>query len=515
MSLQFDLPQHNNIIKVIGVGGGGGNAVNYMHQQGIAGVDFVVCNTDAQVLQLSGIEKKIQLGTQLTEGRGAGMNPDVGKRSALESIDSIKELFAGTKMVFITAGMGKGTGTGAAPVIAKVAKDLGLLTVALVTTPLSVEGPRRYQQAVDGVAELKNHVDTLLVISNDKLREIYGNLKLSEAFSQANNILSNAAKAIAEIITIPGFVNVDFEDVNTVMKNSGVALMGTAVFEGENRAMNAVEAALNSPLLNDNDIRGAKNILINISSGTEEVTLDEVTDITEYVQREAGYDTNIIWGNCSNETLGSKLSVTIIATGFESAGLAKQDKRSTRKKVDLHDDRYPEAKEVIRPRKKTEPSTPMNTIPFEVPETSGQPEMTLQVKSPNEIQDPAINDPVDTPRQDWEVIVMEDQAKAEFELKTREDPLPETKPDEKLDLSTQAKADRVNRLKNLSMKLNNPNAINEMEREPAYLRRSVELKDVPHSSDNSASSYFMGMDENGTPELKRDNSFLHGNDKVD
>src|SRR5215831_3332461 len=305
MSIHFDLPQEqSSIIKVIGVGGGGGNAVNHMFRQGIVGVNFVVANTDRQAIEMSPVPNKIQLGLSLTEGRGAGMNPEIGKRAALESVEDIKSfLEKNTKMLFITAGMGKGTGTGAAPVIASIAREMGILTVGLVTSPFSAEGPRRFQQAQDGVSEIKKFVDTLLVISNDKLREIHGNLTLSAAFGQADNILSNAAKSIAEIITVPGYVNVDFEDVNTVMRNSGVAIMGMASCEGENRALNAVQAALRSPLLNDNDIKGAKNILVNINSGTQEVTLDEVSEITEYIQREAGYETNIIWGNCFNESL--------------------------------------------------------------------------------------------------------------------------------------------------------------------------------------------------------------------
>lgn len=510
MPLTFDLPVTNNIIKVVGVGGGGGNAVNYMHKQGIAGVDFVVCNTDAQVLQLSAIEKKIQLGLQLTEGRGAGMNPEIGKRAAIESYEQLKDLFVGTKMIFITAGMGKGTGTGAAPVIAKIAKELGILTVGLVTTPLSVEGPRRYNQAVEGINELKNYVDTLLVVSNDKLREIYGNMKLMEAFSQANNIISNAAKAIAEIITVPGFVNVDFEDVNTVMKNSGVALMGTAMFEGENRAMNAVEAALNSPLLNDNDIRGAKNILINISSGMDEVTLDEVTDITEYVQREAGNDTNIIWGNCYNDSLENKLSVTIIATGFESNGLMRPETKNKREVVDLHGK---DSKEIIKPRK-TKQEIPVTTNLFEdevkLTIESITPDITLKTETDSIIEKP----------KEKEVLVMKDETPVEtsndFTLKTVQQEVSDTTSEEqKLELTMSAKNERLSRLKGLSMKIGNPQMVNEMEREPAYMRRNISLDDVAHSSESTASPYFLAPNENGEIEMKKDNSFLHGNDKVD
>ncbi len=330
LSIQFDLNKEQvSIIKVIGVGGGGSNAVNHMYRQGIIGVDFMVCNTDQQALDLSPVNTKLVLGHSLTEGRGAGMDPAIVKKAAMESYEVIKELLSrGTKMVFITAGMGKGTGTGGAPVIAKAARELGILTVGLVTTPFMAEGPKRLKQAKEGIEELRNFVDSILIISNDKLRMIHGNLALSSAFNQADSILTNAAKSIAEIITVAGYVNVDFNDVNTVMRNSGVAIMGTAVAEGENRAILAVEEALNSPLLNDNDIKGAKNILLNITSGKIEVTLDEISEIQDYIQSKAGSDTNIIWGNCYNEALGDKLSVTVIATGFESIDPIRQVKKT-------------------------------------------------------------------------------------------------------------------------------------------------------------------------------------------
>jgi len=307
-----------SIIKVIGVGGGGGNAVNYMYQQGIKDVDFVICNTDAQALAKSNVPKKIQLGESLTEGRGAGNKPEKGEQSAIENLDDVTAVLEdNTKMVFITAGMGGGTGTGAAPIIAKAAKDMNILTVGIVTIPFRFEGRQRINQAVEGIRKLKESVDSLLVIDNGKLSEIYGDLKLSTAFSKADDVLATAAKGIAEIITLHGYINVDFEDVKTVMTNSGVAVMGSASAEGEGRAVTAIREALTSPLLDNNDVRGAKSILLNITSGTEEVTMDEVGEITDYVYEAVGDSGNIIWGTGQDEALENKISVTIIATGFE------------------------------------------------------------------------------------------------------------------------------------------------------------------------------------------------------
>lgn len=321
MSIQFEmLKEQSSIIKVIGVGGGGGNAVNHMYKQGISGVDFIVCNTDAQALELSPIPNKVQLGMSLTEGMGAGADPDVGENSAIESIDDIKRMLGtNTKMLFITAGMGGGTGTGASPVLAKAAKELGILTVAIITTPFTFEGKRRRSQAEEGLSELRKYVDSYLVISNDRLREIFGNLTMTAAFAKADDILTTAAKGIAEIITIPGYVNVDFKDVRTVMNDSGVAIMGNAVAEGEDRAIKAVEGALASPLLKDNEIEGARYILLNITSGLKEVTMDEVAIITDYIQEKAGLSADLIWGNCIDENFGEELSVTIIATGFQTS----------------------------------------------------------------------------------------------------------------------------------------------------------------------------------------------------
>ena len=303
-----------NYIKVIGVGGGGGNAVNHMMEEGIQGVDFILCNTDHQALMRSSIKDKVHLGKREL---GAGNDPNIGREAAEISQEEIKALLdENTKMLFVTAGMGGGTGTGAAPVIAKIAKDRGILTVGIVTMPMEREGRRRKLQALAGIEELKKCVDTLILISTDKLRDQYGNMKLSEAFRKADDVLTTAAKGIAEIITVPGYVNVDFEDVTTVMKDSGKAIMGSGRAEGEGRAEKAIKAAIHSPLLNDSNIEGAKNILLYITSGTDEVSLDEVDEILEIAQNACGNNSDVIWGNGTDESLGNALSVTLIATGF-------------------------------------------------------------------------------------------------------------------------------------------------------------------------------------------------------
>ena len=318
---QFDLPKDQSaIIKVIGVGGGGGNAVNHMYDQDIEGVDFIICNTDAQAIKQSKVPNKIQLGPTLTQGLGAGANPEIGAKATEESIEEIKKILeVNTKMAFITAGMGGGTGTGGAPILAKICKDLGILTVGIVTTPFAYEGKRRIAQAEEGIMLLKEHVDTLLVISNDKMRHQFGNLKMKEAFNKADNVLATAAKCITDVINTTGEINVDFADVSTVMKNGGVAILGSAMAEGEDRAQVAIENALNSPLLNDDDIHGAKWILININAapGEHEFTMDEVEIIQTHLISQAGADTDVILGLGYDESLGANIGITIIATGFE------------------------------------------------------------------------------------------------------------------------------------------------------------------------------------------------------
>ena len=317
-----DATQEESIIKVIGVGGGGGNAVEYMYEKGICDVDFVICNTDYQALRNSPIPCKIQLGKELTAGHGAGNNPAMGEKSAQESLADIEAILKkDTRMAFITAAMGGGTGTGAAPVIAKLSKDMGILTVGIVSVPARFEGPKRLDQARDGLRRLKDHVDCLIVIDNEKIKSIYGSQTISQAFAKANDVLNIAAKGIAEIITLPGYINVDFADVRTVMTDSGVAIMGAAQASGEDRAIRAITEALESPLLNNNDILGAKDILLNITSGTDEITMDEMSQITSHIIRKVGNNAAVIWGVGTDPDLGDAISVTIIATGFPTGDI--------------------------------------------------------------------------------------------------------------------------------------------------------------------------------------------------
>lgn len=332
--IQFDLPnEQSSIIKVIGVGGGGSNAVNYMHSLGIDGVDFIVCNTDAQALALSKVPNKIQLGPSLTQGLGAGANPEIGRQATEESLDEIRRILeVNTKMAFVTAGMGGGTGTGGAPIISKICKDMGILTVGIITTPFSYEGKKRALHADSGIQQMKSQVDTLLVISNDKLRHQFGNLTMSAALSTADNVLATAAKCITDVINTTGQINVDFADVCTVMRNGGVAILGSARAQGEDRAQVAIQQALNSPLLNDSDIKGAKWVLININSrmGVNEFTMDEVETIQEYLLTQAGPDADVILGLGYDESLGEEISITIIATGFEQKSPFGEEKPEAR-----------------------------------------------------------------------------------------------------------------------------------------------------------------------------------------
>lgn len=448
--MQFNIPDDKHpIIKVIGVGGGGSNAVNYMYNQGIVGVDFAICNTDNQAIHLSPVPTKIQLGPSLTEGRGAGSKPVVGREACIESIEDIKQMISShTKMLFITAGMGGGTGTGAAPVIAKAAREMDILTVGIVTTPFTFEGRRRAKQAEEGIAEFKKNVDTLIIVSNDKLKKMYGNLALAEAFAKADDILTIAAKGIAEIITIPGYVNVDFEDVNTVMRDSGVAVMGTSTMSGEDRAIRAAEAALQSPLLEDNDIRGAQHILLNITSGTQEVTMDEVSQITEYVQDAAGQGTDLIWGNCFDESLGEKITVTIIATGFET-----NRNRETGKVV-----QQPQTN-TYTPQPYRQPQQNQNQV-------QPQENKSLRVSLDDEDNSRYYNDYNGDKKKDKYVIqplepIIPNDKKQQPPATPRVNPNTKTV---------------VNEPKAYSSKqLDNPDALSEMENQPAYLRKGIRL----------------------------------------
>ena len=513
--LKFDLPKNQSaIIKVIGVGGGGSNAVSYMYNQGIKGVDFIVCNTDAQALEASPVPMKIQLGEK---GLGAGSIPEVGKEAATENIEDLKHILEkNTKMVFITAGMGGGTGTGAAPVIAKVAKEMGILTVGIVTIPFSFEGRKRKMQAEAGIEELKQNVDTLLLICNDKLRDLHGDLKLSEAFQKADNILSVASKGIAEIITVTGYINVDFEDVKTVMENSGTAIMGSATAEGENRAIKAVEEALSSPLLNDNNIKGASDILLYISSGNEEITMDEVSDITDYIQEEAGQSAEIIWGNGKDESLENKISITLVATGFKSDEDPGILRRPAKRKIIPLNTKKEEKSE--RPRI----TEPINEITLITPKKEEEKEVLNAENSKAEnktLEFSFTEEKIDVkPAGSVEPAVMNETKVEKPEPKVFKPINPDTivrKTNyagdlEQSDIEKKAK-ERIRRLKDLSIKLRSNEEIEEMENVPAYKRRNVELSDVTPSSESVAARYTLGEDENHNPELKENNSYLHDN----
>jgi cell division protein FtsZ len=528
--INFDLPKdQSSIIKVIGVGGGGSNAVNHMFRQGIKGVDFVVCNTDQQALDISPVPIKIALGSGLTEGRGAGSLPEVGRKAGMESIDEIKKILGNnTKMVFITAGLGGGTGTGAAPVIAQAAKEMGILTVAIVTVPFMFEGKKRKIQAEEGLKELRQHVDTILIINNDKLREMYGNLKLGEAFAHADNILNIAAKSIAEIITVTLHVNLDFADVQTVMKDSGVAIMGSSSAEGDNRALRAVEMALASPLLNDNNIRGARYVLLNITCGTDDITMDELGEITDYLQEAAGQTADIIKGYGIDETLGNKVNVTLIATGFSANPVTTFAEKKVERIIRRLDD-VAQTNPMVSAAPPTAPKLMFN--------------LNEEVKPAAEVK-PVVNE---TPKQD-KVEASEPFIKAsetttentnvEFEIINRAleskpvavipplltpPPIPtvmqEPPQEEKVDMSDpvfseeqRKKAqERIEKLKQLSYKLKTPGAINDMENEPAYKRRNVELGDTPHSSESNVSRFTLSEGEGNKGELRQNNSFLHDN----
>ncbi len=543
MTLKFDLPKDkSSIIKVLGVGGGGGNAINHMFEQGIKGVDFVICNTDLQALENSPIPNKIQLGAGLTSGLGAGANPEVGKKAAMEAIEDVIEILGvNTKMIFITAGMGGGTGTGAAPIIAKAARELDILTVGIVTTPFAFEGRKRKGFADEGLENLKKSVDCLLVINNDKIKEMYGNLPLREAFSHANNILTTAAKGIAEIITYPGYINVDFEDVKTVMQNSGVAIMGSATAEGENRAMEAVKSALASPLLNDNQITGAKNILLNITSGSEEVLMDEVDIISNFIQNEAGLTADIILGTSFDETLGNKISVTLIATGFET----RQNKIISR-----NEEVAPSTKHVLYvPSQKEEMKvTPiiLNDEPVKIepvqeikPEIKAE-EITDEIKLELRIEEeetfpldetadefieisPAVNEIQEETEEEEEslnIFSMEapaPPASAEIQAEETEhfelfelEYDQETSENDEQEAKIEKQIQRIKELKNLNVTLNSPGGIRDLEKEPAYKRKNKKLNDVPHSSESQISRLTL-FDDNNRSGLRTNNSFLHDN----
>lgn len=518
--LKVDLPKNqSSIIKVVGVGGGGSNAVNYMYNQGINGVDFIICNTDAQALDSSPIPTKIQLG----KGLGAGNIPSVAQKAAEEKSEEIKAILEkNTQMLFITAGMGGGTGTGAAPVIAALAKEIDLqddqenkiLTVAIVTLPFTFEGRKRKLQAEEGIKELKKHVDAILVINNDKLRE-FGDLPLGKAFEKADNILTTAAKGIAEIITVKAFVNIDFKDVNTVMKKSGVALMGSGIAEGENRAYKAIEMAINSPLLDDNYIQGAQNILLYFASSKEsEITMDEITEITDFIIDEAGEEVDIIWGAGHDDKLGDKLSITLVATGFNKNGENLKERiKSTEKTVTI--------------LKNTEIEN--NTV-SNLPEENKQEEELKEIKiiqKTVEIEYSKNNDIVISENSHLNIENIQKNTTQISDFGINNEPYIIQKQtakieDSKEEISNNAEYDldsgernrlaeeRQQKLRNLSMGIR-PENLTELENKPAFMRRNVVLTEVKPSSETEISRYTINENGENKIEIKQNNTFLHDN----
>ncbi|TPE42844.1 cell division protein FtsZ [Pontibacter mangrovi] len=511
----FDLPTGGkSIIKVIGVGGGGSNAVNHMYSQGIKDVEFVICNTDAQALQSAAVPNRLQIGENLTEGLGAGANPEKGKQAALESKEEIREMLSNdTKMVFITAGMGGGTGTGAAPVIARVAKELGILTVGIVTAPFAFEGRKKKAAAENGVKELSENCDTILVILNDKLREMFGNLTIREAFAKADNVLTTAAKSIAEIITVTAEVNVDFEDVKTVMKDSGAAVMGSATTEGEGRALRAAEEALSSPLLNNTDIHGAQKILLSIMSGEQaELEMDELTEITEYIQDKAGQEAEVIFGHGIDASLGQSIRVTVIATGFASDAESIIEPKKTvfdldsQKKIEVAEPAKPEvapevANFVPKPVAPAPVATPKPAAPQQTDYENNAPRRVEQ-QQPVQPQPQRIVFELDGSSQNdsFQNNYREEAAREEREAEQQR------KAEEERERMRRLAEERRERLRMLSSETTSE-AMKEKLEVPAYLRRNVALDRVAHSSERNISRFNLNDDN----EILGDNRFLHDN----
>ena len=551
--IHFEIPKNqSSIIKVIGVGGGGSNAVNYMHGLGIDKVDFVVCNTDIQALALSPVANKIQLGPHLTQGLGAGANPEIGKQASEESLEDISKILkVNTRMAFITAGMGGGTGTGGAPVVSKICKDLGILTVGIVTLPFSYEGKRRMKQAEEGIERMRENVDTILVISNDKLRQQFGNLPFTKAFAKADDILATAAKCITDVINTTGQINVDFADVCTVMKNGGVAILGSASVAGENRALDAVEQALNSPLLSDSDISGAKWILLNINSsqGEFEHTMDEMEAVQAYVQQMAGDDCNVILGVGHDPTLNDRISVTVIATGFPHKDIVYESpnknsaKPENEKKVVVELGQEIPVVDTVR----TEPS--YTTYPTATIQPNLNPYMAdsypwktpIQDTKPAEptadplhitltLHEPGIPEPPKAEVATEPYKAAEEPAPSEplFKLTIREDLAAETpayRPAERVVSDEEAEERRqfeerkralemrAERLRAYSFNLGATNDNrDDMESVPAYLRKNKKLDGVAGSQDNYYSGYSVGSNDPNNPNttIQTINTFLDG-----
>ncbi len=551
--IDFNLPKNqSSVIKVIGIGGGGGNAINYMYENGIEGVDFAVCNTDTQALEASPIPVKIQLGENLTNGLGAGSNPEVGMKAAVESIDRVNELLdSNTNMLFITAGMGGGTGTGAAPIIAKAANEKGILTVGVVTMPFETEGGRRHDHAKAGLEELRKHVDTLLVINNQKLLEVHGDLTLSKAFSKANEVLNIATKGIAEVITQHLTVNIDLSDARLVLQDSGTAIMGQAEAEGENRAVEAVKDALDSPLLNDNDIFGSKHVLLKIVTGDseeDEISMNELKLITDTIQRQAGNNVNIINGVGTDPELGSKLSVTVIATGFE----AKAEEEDVL--VDIGED---ETLDTISSEKIRKVETPENIIEdfsqqsmFDFEDNIHFSEKENIETDENDLMEPleeekielnennnlekrvvlTLDDEIDEYKEqitlENESAIIDEEKYSDKELEGSlksekelvEDNLESSLNTESMSVNSQdieeneiASRKREEKLKNISNILRTPSGLTDLIDEPAFKRNGIDLEETSHSAESEISSQTLSLGDDNVVHLKQNNSFLHDN----
>ena len=554
--IDFNLPKNqSSVIKVIGIGGGGGNAINYMYENGIEGVDFAICNTDTQALEASPIPVKIQLGENLTNGLGAGSNPEVGMQAAVESIDRINELLdSNTNMLFITAGMGGGTGTGAAPVIAKAANEKGILTVGVVTMPFETEGGRRHEHAKDGLEELRKHVDTLLVINNQKLLEVHGDLTLSKAFSKANEVLNIATKGIAEVITQHLTVNIDLSDARLVLQKSGTAIMGQAEAEGENRAVEAVKNALDSPLLNDNDIFGSKHVLLKIVTGDseeDEISMNELKLITDTIQKQAGNNVNIINGVGTDSELGSKLSVTVIATGFEATEeqkevvvgigedetldtISSETKRkeetpetmtedfSQQSMFDFEDNidiRFSEIEDPVENTEEDENNLTEESVEEEITEMKEEEERVIlslddETVETNEVEEEVILD-LDSEKEEVREENEQEEVSFNFDMEeTEQAPLMR----ERVSINSQdlpeneiTSRKREEKLKNISNILRTPSGLTNLIDEPAFKRNGIDLEETPHSSDSDISSQTLSLGDDNVVQLKQNNSFLHDN----
>ena len=553
--LAFDLPKNqSSVIEVIGVGGGGSNAVNYMYENGIDGVDFAVCNTDLQALEASPITTKIQIGAEITEGLGAGANPEVGRQAAEESIERIEELLdSNTKMLFITAGMGGGTGTGAAPVIARAAREKEILTVGVVTVPFWTEGGHRKKYAEKGLEDLRTNVDTLLVINNDRLIEVYGDLTLSQAFAKANEVLNTATKGIAEVISQTLMVNIDLNDAKRVLKDSGSAVMGQAYASGENRAIDAIEAALDSPLLHDNNIKGAQQVLLKIvtGSGDKEIRMTELFNIKKHIQDVAGSDVNIIEGIGVEEGMDDEISVTVIATGFKVSKNIGLSKPNTPKVYVLEKDEQTEEfaveeenielssadyetinslESMFDARADESGEQSQGTLNFNTEEES--PVLNFELEEDGS-EESSMNSPTPVENVQQEEFVnltkqnIDDNDELvvhtlELEEESPQDVIEDLKDDIEKEEFTQINhgisaeqmalrsRQRMQRLREITVKLRTPSGLTDLESEPAYKRREVELDDVVHSSESENSSYVLGEDDDKNIGLKP-NNFLHDN----